>query len=129
MKHDEITESSPLSQLLRAGSSQNHHDAERRPFMRVFFRYELPRDAYVGWMGRLWFIYDALEATTEQLKSDPIVGRMYTPAILRLPQLERDLKFFIGDAWRDQIDSSPVTQRYVERIRWAAAEDKPRWVA
>ena len=118
-----------LSALLREATSQNHHDAERRPFMRRFFRYELPREAYVEWLSRQWFIYDALETATEELASHPVVGVMRSPELYRLPGLEADLAFFRGDDWRRQIEASPVAEKYAGRIRWAAAEQPHRWVA
>lgn len=118
-----------LSSLLREGTSQNHHDAERRPFMRTFFRYELPRDAYVEWISRQWYVYDALETATDELADHPVVGVMRSPQLFRRPGLEADLAFFLGEGWHDRITASPVAEKYAERIRWAAAEEPHRWVA
>lgn len=129
-KHEKGGESGDrLSSLLRESTSKNHHDAERRPFMRTFFRYELPREAYVEWISRQWFVYDALETATEELASHPVVGVMRSPQLLRRPGLERDLAFFRGADWRTQIEASPVAEKYADRIRWAAAEEPHRWVA
>jgi heme oxygenase len=130
-KHDKTGGESEnrLSSLLREGTSQNHHDAERRPFMRTFFRYELPRDAYIEWISRQWFLYDALETATEELAAHPLVGVMRSPELYRRPGLEADLAFFHGDSWRDEITASPVAEKYADRIRWAAAEEPHRWVA
>lgn len=118
-----------LSTMLREGTSVNHREAERRPFMRVFFKGETPRDAYVEWMARQWFVYDALEDVAEKLRGDEVVGRMYTPALLRRDRLAADLEVLIGSDWREQISPSPVTERYVERIRWCGDEFRPGWVA
>ena len=118
-----------LSSLLRESTSKNHHDAERRPFMRRFFRYELPRDAYIEWLSRQWFVYDALETATEQLASHPVVGVMRSPELFRRSGLERDLAYFRGAGWRSHIEASPVTEKYADRIRWTADEDPHRWVA
>jgi heme oxygenase len=44
-------------------SAEIHRAAERRPFMVVFFKAELPKDAYIEYLGRLSFIYAALDQT------------------------------------------------------------------
>lgn len=118
-----------LSELLREGTSVNHREAERRPFMRVFFKGETPREAYAAWMVRQWFIYEALEQTGEALASHPVVGVMHTPALYRTAALDRDLRTLIGDDWRDGAKPSPVTEEYVGRIRWCAEEFPAGWVA
>jgi heme oxygenase len=124
-----VTDAEPLSQQLRATTSVIHRDAERTPFMRVFFRAELPRDAYTEWLRRQWFIYSALEEEGEALRDDPVVGRMYAPELLRGERLESDLDFFSGATWREQTESSPVTTRYMERIRQVATTWPVGWVA
>jgi len=118
-----------LSTMLREGTAVNHREAERRPFMRVFFKGQLPRDPYVAWISRQWFIYSALEETAEELRDHPVVGVMYTPEIRRRDRLEQDLAFFLGDSWSDRVAPSPATEKYVDRVRWCAAEFPEGWVA
>jgi heme oxygenase len=122
-------EQGTLSELLREGTSVNHREAERRPFMRVFFKGETPPEAYAEWMMRQWFIYDVLERTGEQLATHPVVGVMHTPALYRTAALARDLEVLVGAGWRANATPSPVTQSYVERIAWCANEFPPGWVA
>ena len=123
------TEAGSLPAMLREGTSTLHRAAERTPFQRVFFRAELPREAYSEWMSRLWFIYDALETAAEQLRDHPIVGAMYSPQLHRREGLEHDLTFYVGSDWRGRIAPSPVTTAYVERINWARDEWPPGVVA
>jgi heme oxygenase len=118
-----------LSSLLREGTSVVHREAERRPFMRVFFRAELPRDAYTAWMESLWFIYSALEGTAESLREHPVVGVMHSPQLHRLERLERDLDFYCGEGWRERVLPSPITKKYVGRIESVAAEFPPALIA
>jgi heme oxygenase len=118
-----------LSTMMREGTSVNHREAERRPFMRVFFKGQLPREPYVAWIGRQWFVYEAIEQAAEQLRDDPIVGVMHTPEIRRQDRLGEDLKFFLGPDWRDRIAPSPATEKYVERIQWCRDEFPAGWVA
>ena len=124
-----MTTIEPLSQQLRGVTAVIHRDAERTAFMRVFFRGELPRDAYIEWLRRQWFVYTALEDAGERLRHDPVVGRMYAPELLRVGRLESDLDVFTGGSWRDAGGPSEVTQAYVERIREVAATWPPGWVA
>jgi heme oxygenase len=118
----------PLSAQIREASSVIHRDAERTAFMRVFFRGELPRDAYTEWLRRQWFIYSALEETTLALRDHPVVGRMYSPELFRTGRLEQDLDFFSEGEWRNG-EPSPVTVRYVGRITELAETWPPGWVA
>ena len=118
-----------LSELLREGTSINHREAERRPFMRVFFKGETPREAYAEWMSRQWFIYAALEDVGLALADHPVVGVMHTPALARAEALDRDLRILRGDAWRDRAKPSPVTEEYIERIRWCGDAFPEGWVA
>jgi heme oxygenase len=119
----------PLSKRLFGGSAVIHRQAERRPFMVVFFKAQLPKDAYAEYLGRLSYIYEALEEADESLKDDPTVGRMYSPELHRLPSIEADLEFLLGEGWRDQVAYSPATKGYVERIQTVAREFPPGFVA
>lgn len=126
---DRASDAAALSELLREGTSKNHREAERRPFMRVFFKGETPRDAYAEWMVRQWFIYAALEDVGRALATHPVVGVMHTPVLERAESLDRDLAVLVGSDWRDGAKPSPVTEEYVERIRWCGAEFPEGWVA
>jgi heme oxygenase len=126
---DRAPDPTALSEMLREGTSINHREAERRPFMRVFFKGETPRDAYAEWMVRQSFIYDALEQTAEVLASHPVAGVMHTPVLHRSEAIARDLAVLLGDDWRANAKPSPVTEEYVERIRWCAEEAPHRWIS
>lgn len=118
-----------LSQLLLEGSSVIHREAERRPFMVAFFKAELPRDAYVAWLGRQAHVYAALEETDDALRDDPIGGRMHAPELHRSAALDHDLRTLAGDGWRDVIGVSAAAEAYAERIRTVAEEFPPAFVA
>lgn len=118
-----------LSTMLREGTAHNHREAERRPFMRVFFKGELPRDAYVAWLGRQWHVYRELEARLAALGDDPKLGAVVVPALHRTARIERDLDFLTGGAWGHGEPPSAATQAYVERIRHCAQDFPPGVVA
>lgn len=105
-----------LGTAIRQGTSVLHREAERRPFMRTFFRRELPRDAYAEWLRRLSFVYASLEDVTQELRDDPVVGRMFSPELHRCPAMASDLTFYLGDGWETQ-PPSPVARDYAARVR------------
>lgn len=132
MPHHEGTqpdEDAPLSRAIFAGSSVIHRQAERRPFQVVFLKAQLPREAYAEYLGRLSYVYAALEEVDEALKSDPVVGRMYSPELHRAAAIDRDMTFFEGPDWRDGRKPSSATEDYVDRIRWTQRELPPAFVA
>ncbi len=79
------------------------------------------RDDYLSLVAQHWFIYAALETAAEAMKDDPIAALFITPKLTRLPALEQDLRFLLGDDWRDRIRPLPTTERYVARIDEVAA--------
>jgi heme oxygenase len=119
----------PLSKRMFGGSAVIHRKAERRPFMVVFFKAQLPKDVYAEYLGRLSFVYDALEDADEALKDDPTVGRMFSPELHRRAAIEADMEFLAGDGWRESVAYSPATKAYVERIQTVASEFPPGYVA
>lgn len=75
------------------------------------------REDYIALVAQHYFIYEALEAVADTMVGDSIAGGFITPQLTRIPALEADLKFLLGETWRNQITPLPTTVRYVERIR------------
>lgn len=119
------TEREALNAALMSGTAEIHRAAERVPFMVAFFKGELPREAYAAYLGRLWYVYDALEEAAESLRDDPNVGQLHSPELHRRDALERDLRFYVGDDWRSTIGESPAAKAYAARIREVAATFPP----
>jgi heme oxygenase (biliverdin-producing, ferredoxin) len=126
---DQSTTEEPLSRSLFAGSAVIHRHAERRPFQVVFLKAQLPREAYVEYLGRLSYVYAALEETDEALRNDPLAGRMYSPELHRGAAIDRDMRFFSGSDWRNRFKPSPATEAYADRIRWTGEQLPPAFVA
>lgn len=64
-----------------------------------------------------FFVYEAIEAKlAEHLERDPDFAFAF-PELIRLPAIERDLEHWLGADWRSQIEPTPTTKRYVERIQ------------
>lgn len=117
-----------LAPRMREETSANHKEAERRPFMRVFFKGELPKEAYVGWMQRQWFIYRQLEESQRALAGHPTIGTMVDERLFRTERIEADLDVLDPD-WRSTLEQSPATKTYVDRIAWTASEFPEGFVA
>jgi heme oxygenase len=55
------------------------------------------------------------------MRLDADAAAFITPQLTRLPALEADLLYLLGDDWRESIAPLPTTVRYVERIRSVAS--------
>ncbi len=111
----------PFSVALRERSSSAHSGSEHAGFMADLMRGKGTRDDYVALVAQHWFIYEALEAAASRMAADPVAATFISDKLTRLPALEADLAFLIGDDWRDRIAPLPTTARYVARIREVGA--------
>lgn len=111
----------PFSTALRERSSSAHSGSEHAGFMADLMGGKGTRDDYVALVAQHWFIYEALEASAERMKADPVAATFISDKLTRLPALEADLEFLIGADWRARIQPLPTTRRYVDRIRQVAA--------
>ncbi|HEX9776345.1 MAG TPA: biliverdin-producing heme oxygenase [Actinomycetota bacterium] len=111
------TEREANNKALMEGTATIHREAERRPFMVAMFQGTLPKDAYVAYLGRLAYVYEALEETGVALKDDPDVGPIWSDALVRLPGIEADMTAFLGPDWRQRLTPTPATKAYADRIR------------
>ena len=101
---------------LRERSRAAHSDSEGASFMSDLMRGKGTRDDYVALVAQHWFIYEALERAAEAMRDDPIAAPFITEKLTRLPALEADLAYLIGDDWHERITPVPTTERYVARI-------------
>lgn len=105
-----------FSTALRERSRSAHSDSEGASFMSDLMRGKGTRDDYVALVAQHWFIYEALERAAEAMRDDPIAAPFITEKLTRLPALEADLAYLIGDDWHERITPMPTTERYVARI-------------
>jgi heme oxygenase (biliverdin-producing, ferredoxin) len=122
MPHHEGQPADPnaLNVMLMQGSAEIHREAERVPFMVAFFKAELPKDAYAAYLGRLWYVYEALEDASSSFPADDPMSRFTTPELFRLTRLGRDVAAYAGPDWQQTITPSPATKAYADRIREVA---------
>lgn len=106
----------PLSAAIRERSTGAHSDSESAGFMSDLLQGRGTREDYVALVAQHFFIYEALEAATARMRKDPVAATFISDKLTRMPALEADLAFLIGDDWREQIQPLPATKAYVERI-------------
>jgi len=111
----------PFSQALRERTRGGHSASEGANFMDDLMTGKGSRDDYISLVAQHYFIYAALEAAAEKMKDDADAAAFITPQLARLPALEADLLFLLGDDWRSLIAPLPTTVRYVDRIETVAA--------
>jgi len=111
----------PFSQALRERTRGGHSASEGANFMDDLMTGKGSRDDYISLVAQHYFIYAALEAAAEKMKDDADAAAFITPQLTRLPALEADLLFLLGDDWRSIVAPLPTTTRYVERIETVAA--------
>ena len=116
-----MAEHTPFSTALRERSHGAHSHSEHAGFMADLMRGNGTRDDYVALVAQHWFIYETLEAAADAMRDDPIAAPFITEKLTRLPALEADLAYLIGDDWRSRITPLPATERYVARIEEVAS--------
>jgi heme oxygenase len=79
------------------------------------------KDDYIALVAQHYFIYEALEGAEKNFADDAVAAAFITPRLTRLPAIEADLQFLLGDDWREQIAPLPTTVSYVKRINEVAA--------
>ena len=114
----------PFSQALRERTWSGHSDSEHAGFMADLMKGDGTREDYIALVVQHYFIYEALESAETSFAGDPIVQQFATARLTRLPALEADLAYLLGDGWREQIAPLPTTVAYAERIRQIEAD---RW--
>lgn len=118
---DHAAEVIPFSRLVRERSSGSHRESEGAGFMHGLLKGEATRDDYVALVSQHWAIYEALEGAEPAMREVPLVAPFLSPALTRLPALETDLAYLIGDDWRERLMLMPATIEYAARIREVAA--------
>lgn len=114
----------PFSQALRERTWSGHGESEGASFMSDLMTGKGTREDYIALVAQHFFVYEALEAAAAAFADDPVARPFLSDQLTRLPALEADLEFLLGDDWRDRIAPLPTTVRYVDRIRAILAE---RW--
>lgn len=111
---------SHLDIRLREGTKHSHTMAENTAFMKCFLKGVVERSFFRKLLADLYFVYSALEAELQRYQNHPVLGAIYFPELHRQASLEKDLAFYYGENWREEIVPSPAGKVYVARIREVA---------
>lgn len=111
----------PFSRLVRERTARGHSSSESATFMSDLMTGAGSREDYVALVEQHYVIYEALESVQPAMRANPDVAPFLSPALTRLPALESDLAFLLGDNWRAHIAPLEITRRYAARILEVAA--------
>uniref|UniRef100_B8HM78 heme oxygenase (biliverdin-producing) n=1 Tax=Cyanothece sp. (strain PCC 7425 / ATCC 29141) TaxID=395961 RepID=B8HM78_CYAP4 len=121
--------SQDLAQRLRTGTQQSHTAAENTAFMKCFLKGIVEREPFRKLLANLYYVYSTLEAEMQRHQDHPVVGPMVFPQVFRAANLERDLVYYYGENWREQIKPLPAGQIYVDRLRSISQTDPALLIA
>jgi heme oxygenase len=96
--------------------------AENTGFVSCFLKGVVDKASYRTLVADLWYVYSAMEEEIGKLSDHPVVGPIAFPQLSRREALERDLSYYFGPDWRQQIRATPAAQTYVQRIHQLGAE-------
>lgn len=122
-------EQTPFSTMLRESTKDLHERANQSRFMDALFDSRLTLAAYGRLAAQYHFIYQAIEEASDALRADPVGGAFVFDQLRRLPALEADLGFLVGEDWASKIEPVPATEDYVRRIRTVAFDWPGGYVA
>jgi len=113
-----------LAGQLREGTKKSHTMAENTGFVACFLKGVVEKTSYRKLIGDLYFVYKAMEEEIDRLVQEdhPVIKHIGFKELFRRQTLEKDLEFYYGNNWLDQIKISDSAQSYVNRIRLVANE-------
>uniref|UniRef100_A0A667XDQ3 heme oxygenase (biliverdin-producing) n=1 Tax=Myripristis murdjan TaxID=586833 RepID=A0A667XDQ3_9TELE len=118
-----------LSEMLAEGTKESHDRAENCHFVKDFLRGRIKRELFKRGTMALYYVYSAMEEEIEN-RDHPQLAPIYFPTELhRREALARDLEYFYGDDWQEQISLSPGTKPYVDRTHDVGERDPVLLVA
>jgi heme oxygenase (biliverdin-producing, ferredoxin) len=112
--------SSDLARKLREGTKKAHTMAENVGFVKCFLKGTVEKNSYRKLVANLYFVYSAMEEELERLRQHPVVGNICFAELNRKQSLERDLAYYYGPNWREQVEPSAAAKIYVARIHEVA---------
>ncbi|MFB2892344.1 heme oxygenase (biliverdin-producing) [Aerosakkonemataceae cyanobacterium BLCC-F50] len=116
MSHD-------LANSLREGTKHSHTAAENTAYMKCFLKGIVEREPFRKLLANLYLVYNTLEDSLRRYQDHPVLGVMYFPELNRTANLEKDLAYYYGENWREQIAALPAGKVYVDRLQEIANND------
>jgi len=95
--------------------------AENVGFVKCFLKGVVEKSSYRKLVGNLYFVYTAMEEEMTKHKDHPVVAPINFTELYRKSSLERDLAYYYGPNWRDEVKPSVAAQAYIARVRDVSA--------
>ena len=105
-----------LANQLREGTTKVHSVAENVTFVKSFLSGVVDKNSYKKLVANLYFVYSAMEEEMLRNREHSAIQPIYFPELNRKQSLEEDLEFYYGKKWLNEVEASPATQIYVDRI-------------
>ncbi|MCU0527074.1 MAG: heme oxygenase (biliverdin-producing) [Elainella sp. Prado103] len=118
-----------LSTALREKTAHSHTLAENTAYMKCFLKGVVELEPFRKLLANLYYVYSTLEAEIQDRSDDPIVAAIHFPELNRTANLEKDLTYYYGENWRNEIAPSAAGLVYVNRIREVANSDPALLIA
>ncbi|MEO1519966.1 MAG: heme oxygenase (biliverdin-producing), partial [Cyanobacteria bacterium J06633_2] len=99
------------------GTKKSHTMAENVGFVRCFLKGVVEKTSYRNLVTDLYFVYSAMEEEMERHKDHPLLSKIYFSELNRKESLEKDLQYYYGSNWKNEISQSSSGEAYVQRIR------------
>ena len=106
-----------LATQLREGTKEAHTNAENVGFIKCFLKGTVEKTSYRNLVKNLYFVYKTMEEEMERHQEHPIISQIYFQELNRKQSLEKDLQFYYGKNWQEQVAPSAAGEAYVERIK------------
>ena len=119
----ESARSTGLALALDDGTRKSHSVAENTAFVTGFFRGIATKQAFSQLVASLYFVYDAMETAFTECDDEGVRALDY-PQLRRRAALEEDMAYYFGPEWRDSVQPSAATRKYVARVE-EVARDAP----
>jgi len=113
--------SSHLAIKLKEGTKKSHSMAENVGFVKCFLKGVVEKKSYRKLVANLYFVYSAMEEEMEKHRQHPIIGKIYFAQLNRKQSLEKDLEFYYGANWREEVAPSVAAKNYIARIKEVSA--------
>ena len=115
-----------LAGQLREGTKKSHTMAENTGFIACFLKGVVEKHSYRKLISDLYFVYQAMEEEIDRLVGEdhPVIKFIGFKELFRQKTLEKDLEFYYGKDWINEISISESAKEYVNRIH-KVAENNP----
>jgi len=112
-----------LASKLREGTKHSHTEAENVAFIKCFIKGVVDLNSFKRMISSLYLVYQALETEMERNQNHPILGKIYFSELNRTASLAKDLEYYYGSNWQQEMSSAATAKMYIDRIRELAATE------